>query len=45
MWYMEILGWISVTLTWILMYCTRGHFTIDMIAGLIFAHYLYIFAR
>ena len=45
MWYMEILGWTGITLTWILMYCTQVHYTIDMIAGLIFAHYIFIFVK
>jgi len=45
MWYMEIFGWLSVANTWILMWCTQCHFTIDMVSGLIFAHYIFIFAK
>ena len=41
---MEGFGYLTSFMQVILMICLRGHYTIDMISGLIYAHYFYMIA-
>lgn len=40
--FMQWISWISVIVESVTMIVTRGHYSIDVIAGMIFAHYIWI---